>query len=313
MKRRITYLGFGLAAVSALVAVAFFLAGQTQTTSAAGGGPEMLLTANGCAADCTFANDEKFTLAVEAIEAPADGYRAVQSFIDYGSDLTYDISVQSVADDFVWPECEAIVALRLQASETSVLHGCLTGLLPPLPTSTFVGNLLELSITCSAANSTTEVQLLPLGDPVALTSGAVFITPGGEQVIPKVSNLSVTCGGAPVDTPTPEGPTPTTGPTDTPGPTSTPAPATETPVPPTATPVPDHICGDVDRDGEVSSVDALWVLWFDAGLVEFLLPLKDNDNDGEEDRIGDIDRDGLVNSIDAALILQIVAGLYSCE
>ena len=306
MKRRITYLGFGLAAVSALVAVAFFLAGQTQTTSAAGGGPEMLLTANGCAADCTFANDEKFTLAVEAVQGPAAGYVGAQSYIDYGSDLIYDISTQSAADEFVWPGCTPLIALRLQASATSVLHGCLTGLLPPLPVSTFLGNFLELSVTCSAASSTTEVQLLPINHPVALTSGAGFIEAGtSASVIPKVSNLSVTCGGAPVDTPTPEGPTPTTGPTNTPGPTDTPAPATDTPVPPTATPVPDQICGDVDGDGEVSSLDALWVLWLDAGLVNSLLP-------SVEEGIADINRDGIVNSIDAALILQVVAGLYSC-
>ncbi|MCH8066610.1 MAG: hypothetical protein IIC90_12425, partial [Chloroflexi bacterium] len=54
MERSRTYLGFGLAAIFALIAVAFFLAGQTQTTSAVDGGPEMRLTANGCTADCTF-------------------------------------------------------------------------------------------------------------------------------------------------------------------------------------------------------------------------------------------------------------------
>ena len=313
MKRRSTYLGFGLAAVSALVAVAFLLAGQIQTTSAVGSGAEMRLTAGGCAADCTFANDEKFTLVVEIVEGPPGAYVGAQSFVDFGPDLVYDPEAAAAADEIVWPECSAPVALRSQTTTEDVAHGCLSGLVPPLPTSTFVGNFLELSLTCSSASSTTEIRLLASDVPAPT---AFVLEDLVTQVLPKVSNLSVTCGaGAPVDTPTPEAPTDTPtpeGPTATPGPTDTPAPATDTPVPPTATPVPDQICGDVDRDGEVDGLDALWVLWFDAGLIDALLPLKDNDQDGLTDLIGDIDGDRIVNSIDAALILQIEAGLYAC-
>ena len=324
MKRRSTYLGFGLVAVSALVAVAFFLAGQTQPTSAAGGGPEMRLTANGCAADCTFANDEKFTLTVEIVEGPTGGYTAAQSFIAYGPDLIYDSSVLSAADEILWPDCESVIAVRAETGPMLVNHGCLTGLIPPLPVSSFTGTFVEISLTCSAASSTTEIQLLPLDedDPVAFTSGAAFVEADGlTQVVPKVSNLSVTCGEAPpADTATPTNTpappatnTPCPGdvcPTETPlPPTSTPAPATDTPTP---TPVPEFQCGDVDRDGSVSVLDVLWVLWFDAGLIDFILPLKDNDQDSVLDLIADIDGDGVVNSIDAALILQIEAGLYSC-
>ena len=309
MKRRSTYLGFGLAAVSALVAVAFLLAGQIQTSSAAGGGPEMRLTAGGCSADCTFANDEKFTLVVEIIEGPG-AYVGAQSFIDFGPDLVYDASAAAAADEIVWPDCSAPVALRSQTSPEDVAHGCLSGLVPPLPASTFVGNYLEISLTCSSASSTTEIRLLGSDVPAPT---AFVLEDLVTQVIPKVSNVSVTCGaGAPADTPTPEGPTATTGPTDTPGPTNTPAPATDTPVPPTATPVSEQLCGDVDRDGEVDGLDALWVLWFDAGLVNALLPLKDNDGDGLTDLIGDINGDRLQNSLDAMLILQIEADLYTC-
>ena len=307
MKRRSTYLGFGLAAVLALVAVAFFLADQIQTTSAAGGGTEMSLNADGCAADCTFANDEKFTLVVEIVQGPADPYVGAQSFIDFGPDIVYDGDLAAAADEVVWPDCSEAVALRSVFPEF-VAHGCLSGLIPPLPTSTYVGNFLEISLTCSSSSSTTEIRLVPSGDPDAPTSGAAFVLEDlVTQVVPKVSDLSVTCGaGPPADTATPAGPT------DTPGPTNTPAPATDTPVSPTATPVPDQICGDVDRDGQVSSLDAMWVLWFDAGLVNALLPLKDNDQDGLTDLIGDINGDRLQNSIDAALILQIAADLYDC-
>ncbi len=312
MQLKRTYLGFGLAAVLALVATAFFLADQIQTTSAASSGPEMRLTAEGCAADCTFDNSAKFTLTVEIIEGLAGGYVGAQSFIDFGSDLSYDLAAVAAADEILWPDCTDAVALHDQpGGPTTVNHGCLTGLIPPLPLSTATGSFAEVSITCSAGPSTTDVALLPAGDPVAGTSGTGFSA--GAEVIPaKVSTLSITCGaGAPPETPTtaPVEATPTTsGPTATPGPTDTPAPATDTPVPPTATPVPDFVCGDVNRDGEISTLDALWVLWFDAGLVEALLPLKDNNQDSLLDLIGDIDGDRVVNSIDAALILQIVAG-----
>ena len=294
MKRRSTYLGFGLAAVSALVAVAFILAGQIQTTSAAGGGPEMRLTAGGCSADCTFANDEKFTLVVEIIEGPG-AYVGAQSFIDFGPDLVYDASAAAAADEIVWPDCSAPVALRSQTSPEDVAHGCLSGLVPPLPASTFVGNYLEISLTCSSASSTTEIRLLGSDVPAPT---AFVLDDLVTQVIPKVSNVSVTCGaGAPADTPTPEGPTATTGPADTPGPTDTPAPATDTPVPPTADPA--TLIGDANCDGLVDPLDAVIVLQLTAGLL-FVLPCPES---------ADMNSDGATNAVDAALILQFHAGL----
>ena len=64
-----------LLAASALVLVgvgAFMV--RLDGASAIGGGPEMRLNAGGCITDCTFANDEKFTLVVEIIERPPGGY-----------------------------------------------------------------------------------------------------------------------------------------------------------------------------------------------------------------------------------------------
>jgi hypothetical protein len=56
---------------------------------------------------------------------------------------------------------------------------------------------------------------------------------------------------------------------------------------------------DVDCDGSVDTIDALFILQFDAGLIAEL-PCKQN---------ADVNGDGVINSLDAVLILQYDAGL----
>ncbi len=79
---------------SVIVAIAVLLSATQQnwlsshSASAAGGGPEMALTVvdggfcNGSA--CYAAAGEDFTLGVEVVTAPAAGYAAIQTFVDYG-------------------------------------------------------------------------------------------------------------------------------------------------------------------------------------------------------------------------------------
>lgn len=62
---------------------------------------------------------------------------------------------------------------------------------------------------------------------------------------------------------------------------------------------PPALLGDVDCDHDVDSIDAAFVLQYDAGLIDGL-PCFTN---------GDLNHDGHVNSIDGTIILQIAAGL----
>lgn len=328
--KRITHLLSFAAVLAAIAGAVLLLARDTQTTSGIDGGPEMRLVivepegacdANGV---CQFGFLTEFTLGVEIVEAPEQGYVEAASFIFYGSDITYDPTVRPGSEEIVWPDCDTAVALRAQVDNTrqaisgqdntdeAVNHGCLTGFFPPLPHSTYVGMLVEISLTCSAEPTRNEIELLPAGGPVASTSGAQFkyLNSRGDQitVTPKLSDLTVFCGDPPTPTPTatitPGGATLTPLPTATPSVTPTPT-LTPTPIPllhtPTATAISELPCGDVNGDFMVDSQDALWVLWFASNQITHLpFPV-------------DIDGDGITGPVDALYILWIQLNLYLCR
>ncbi|MCI0855254.1 MAG: DUF11 domain-containing protein [Chloroflexi bacterium] len=212
---------------------------------------------------CVMAGDP-FTLAIEAVGIPALGYILADTFIDYGTfnpaasedgagpnscsdggdngdsdgadrldadcvtvDLIYK-PMASVADEFAWADIEAATALRFEIGPGLVSHGALSGLIPPHIPSFYLGNLVVLDFNCSAASSSTLVQLLPESDPLAGTSGALYVEPPTTQVIPKVDTLTIKCVGptpTPTDTPIPPTPTFTVSPTPTNTPTPLPPPS----------------------------------------------------------------------------------------
>ena len=297
MKSR-SYIGFGFAAIIALIAVTAFMADQHHTASAADHGALSLSVPGGdCAGTtCTVDQGAAFTLEAQIDTAPAAGYILIQSWIDFGSDLVYKPTDDpNGADELVWDDNGCTVAVRATFEPTAVGHGCTTGIIPPLPVSSFEGTLVSLAFNCSEGESSTEVQLLPTGAPVALTNGTEFKTQDNDSIVPELTNVTINCGagdGSPE--PTDETPEPTD---ETPEPTDvTPEPTDVTPEP-TDTPRPDDLCGDLNKDGSVDSRDSLWVLWFTAGLV------SDLDNDG------DVNGDGSVTAVDASLILQAEAAL----
>ncbi len=257
-----------------VVAVAILLAWgrpANESAEAAGSGPEIALAVTGGGTACPGGFDpadacvmagNPFTLTAHIVTAPAVGYIAVQTFIDYatfnpsasedgagpnscsdasdngggdGKDrfdsdcVTVDLIYTSaaLAEEIVWPDCAA-VPVRGEFGPGLVNHGCLTGLLPPQPISTFIGSIVELAFSCSASSSSTDVQLLPRGDPIAGTSGTAFSDANGTLLTPKVSNLTIHCLGptpTPTITPIPDTPTPTISPTPTDTPTPLPPPS----------------------------------------------------------------------------------------
>ncbi len=64
----------------------------------------------------------------------------------------------------------------------------------------------------------------------------------------------------------------------------------------------ESIRGDVDRNGTVDSIDALYTLYFSAGVI------WPDPNAGLYGK-ADLNNDGLIDSSDATLILQFHAGL----
>lgn len=143
-------------------------------------------------ASCTVPVGQDFTLTVDVLHAPADGYVGMQTLIDYGADITYVPG--PVAGELVWPDLAAGLALRATPGPGFVAHAGLTGLVPPFPTSTFEGTVVQLQMTCSAEGSESTVELLPLDNPVHGPLGAMFIDPDGvTNIVPAVDQIAVQC------------------------------------------------------------------------------------------------------------------------
>lgn len=176
-----------------------------------------------------------FTLGVEAVRVPAAGYVLMQTYIDYGgydpsasedgagpgtcsdgvdnapdgqadeadrrdSDcqaqnaLVY-MPTDNASDEVVWADAASDVTVRQQLGPGLLLHGALTGIEPPLPTSNATGLMVKVQMTCPSTPGTFPIQLLPYGEPdLAPTSGSLFVLPPGEQkVAPYTESITVHC------------------------------------------------------------------------------------------------------------------------
>lgn len=181
------------------------------------------------AGECFVDAGSTFTLAVEVLRAPASGYVLMQTFIDFGvynpsasedgagpgscgdgegnggrdgedrtdSDcatvvLTY-LPEPAAADEVVWSDAAEGITLREVRGAGLVQHGSLTGLIPPLPISNETGVVVEVQMSCPASPVTVPISLLASGDPVAGSSGSLFVRPDEIQIIPSVLPINLHC------------------------------------------------------------------------------------------------------------------------
>ncbi len=272
---------------------------------------------DGACADgkCDIVAGAKFTLAVDIVKKPAEGYILAQSTVAVGEWLEYNPSVDLTAE-FVWPDCA--ISLRGSDTATFAIHGCLTGLTQPQPKSHYVGTFVLLSVTCSLESSNTLVELIPATQPLA-SVGALMKKPDFTSVIPDVADLTVNCVGP--DTPTPGGPdTATPTPSDTPEPSPTPGgPDTATPTPSdTAEPSPtqggpDTPTPSATPTGTLTPATATPavtpLLTSTPANAPTSTPRPTHTPTRRPSLLGDVTCDGTVNPVDAVFLLQLAAAL----
>jgi hypothetical protein len=199
--RRISGLALPLIAV---VIVALALAwghSASQTSEAETTLAEMSLTVKAggdCAGGvCNVPGNGNFTLSAVVDSLPSTGgYIGFNSFIVFGQDLVY--KKRNAADEIVWPLSALAVNGQLDTDgdtvNDAVAHGNATAVLPPFPVSTYTGNVVDLEMNCSAVPSSTQVELLPLGDPIAGPFGAAFKQDPPPDIPAKTTGLEIICG-----------------------------------------------------------------------------------------------------------------------
>jgi len=218
---------------------------------------------------------------------------------------------------------------------TVVRHGQGTALLSPRPLADQpLGVIVTMpNVACAGAGThqitlVHESTLRPFGAVLFLEDTTIPIKSLGTKSLDLNSNgsadpvdveiadtLTINCGEVAGDTPTPTattgeevtptvtetpgGDTPTPTQTATTGPTATPTntvPATATA---TATTPGEVLLGDVDCNGTVNSIDALWILWLVAAIQDSV-PCPEN---------ADVNEDGTVDAQDALWVLWIELNL----
>jgi hypothetical protein len=113
--------------------------------------------------------------------------------------LTY-LPNDDLAAEVVWADAAEDVTVRQALGPGLILHGALTGLIPPLPVSDDTGLMVQVQMRCPAIPVVVPISLLPYGAPaVGATSGSLFVeappegAQQGEQVVPFTSRISLHC------------------------------------------------------------------------------------------------------------------------
>ena len=274
---------------------------------------------------CNIARGATFTMNFKINVLPNDalpdcgqdvcGYQAYDMRLSYTGVSVIQDSLVSQGPD-VWPDC-AFVAIEFGTNPNTatpyLLASCSIGI--GAPNSPYVGVLLHLDFQCPDSDVAGTLTL-QVREPNVTNTDLVTDLSFETHFEANPESLTINCGTPPTptltNTPTPGGATAT--PTETP----TPGGATATPTftatnTPTITPTPtftvtptrtrrphETLRGDVDGDLTVDARDALWVLWFNAGIVVDV-PIPE---------AADMNEDDVVDATDALFILWVDAGTY---
>ena len=104
---------------------------------------------------CTVPAGSQFGLSIILEGVPAEGYVAFATQLYFGG-LPYH-PTDSVEAEVTWPD--GVLPLRFDGGP-SVAHGSLSSLIPPFPTSSYEGQLVELSMSCPSQAETFELALI---------------------------------------------------------------------------------------------------------------------------------------------------------
>lgn len=173
-------------------------------------GPHMSLNARGTGVSCDAPVDPSkcdvpaggaFTLAVEVVAPPPDGYIAMQSEV-YVNGFTW--TPASVEDENVWPDNQLPVRSPAVPADgtTVIIHGGLTSLTPPFTPSHHEGAVVELDLVCPQQPQTGDVALIAYGPDSQL--GASFSLPDETLIVNEPvgsAELDIDANGAPLRVP----------------------------------------------------------------------------------------------------------------
>jgi hypothetical protein len=154
-------------------------------------------------ATCTVPLGGDFALEVIASEPPADGYIGIQTQVSFAG-LAYNATA-TAEEEILWPD--NVLPLRDPAAptgaETQVTHGGVSNLTPPYTPSSYDGILVSLSMTCTDAQQTIPVNLVPYtkAQPGA-TAYSAFVSDKELVTVPASDSLTINCG-EPPEPPTP--------------------------------------------------------------------------------------------------------------
>lgn len=158
-------------------------------------------------AECQFGEGQEFTVAIQVVSPPEEGYAAFQVKLRWDAGILEYRPAERPALEAVWPECTVPVrndSLTADPPGTTVLFGCV-----PFPVTdppelfTDTGTVLLLTFVC-AGQGTSDIVLVPREGGSLLATYFFLSTFVSGQIDPSLAAASVTCGGAEIARPEPE-------------------------------------------------------------------------------------------------------------